>query len=155
MNSTKLELIVGAFVVVGLAAVAYLALKIGGGALMGADTYVVSARFANISGLNSGAKVAISGVTIGKVEEVRLNGEDFSAIVDMRLRSDVKLPMDSIVSVKTAGLIGDKFLAVQPGLEPENVEPGGMLIETESSLDIESLVSRFAFGNVESKEEEK
>ena len=154
MKTKQLELVVGAFVLCGLAAVAYLALSIGGGTLMGTDTYVVSARFSNISGLNPGAKVAISGVAVGKVDAVRLNNDDFSAIVDLRLRSDVQLPMDSIVSVKTSGLIGDKFLSVQPGADLETVEPGGMLTETESTVDIESLISRFAFGGVEKKDEQ-
>lgn len=153
MKTNKLELIVGAFMVLGLSAVAYLALSIGGGALMGEETYVVSARFSNISGLNPGAKVAISGVTVGKVQEIRLNRDDFTAIVDLRVRSDVHFPLDSIVSVKTSGLIGDKFLAVQPGVDFEVAEPGDLLTETESTVDIESLVSRFAFGSVDKEEE--
>ncbi|RME72248.1 MAG: outer membrane lipid asymmetry maintenance protein MlaD [Verrucomicrobia bacterium] len=153
MRTNRLELFVGTFVVLGLAAVAYLALSIGGGALMGEETYMVSARFSNVGGLNPGARVAISGVTVGKVEAVRLNTEDYSAIVDMRIRADVQLPVDSIVSVKTSGLIGDKYLAVQPGVEMDYVGPGGLLTETESAVDIESLVSRFAFGSVQQKQE--
>jgi phospholipid/cholesterol/gamma-HCH transport system substrate-binding protein len=153
MNPRRLELTVGAFVLCGLLAVAYLALRIGAGALIGTDTYVVSARFANVAGLNPGAKVSISGVTVGKVDTVRLNSDDYSAIVDLRLRRDIRLPSDSIVSVKTSGLIGDKFLAVQPGADDETVPPGGMLTETESTVDIESLVSRMAFGGVKGKED--
>jgi phospholipid/cholesterol/gamma-HCH transport system substrate-binding protein len=154
MNYTKLELSVGAFVVAGLAAVAYLALKIGAGALMGADTYVVQARFANVAGLNAGANVAISGVTVGRVANITLNTENFGAIVDLEIRKDLMLSIDSIVSVKTRGLIGDKFLAIQPGVEDEIVQPGGMLTETESTVDIESLVSRMAFGGVDKEESE-
>jgi phospholipid/cholesterol/gamma-HCH transport system substrate-binding protein len=154
MNYRKLELSVGAFVVAGLAAVAYLALKIGAGALMGADTYVVQARFANVAGLNAGANVAISGVTVGRVANITLNTENFGAIVDLEIRKDLMLSIDSIVSVKTRGLIGDKFLAIQPGVEDEIVQPGGMLTETESTVDIESLVSRMAFGGVDKEESE-
>ena len=154
MNYRKLELSVGAFVVAGLAAVAYLALKIGAGALMGADTYVVQARFANVAGLNAGANVAVSGVTVGRVADITLNPENFSAIVDLEIRKDLVLSIDSIVSVKTRGLIGDKFLAILPGVEDEIVKPGGMLTETESTVDIESLVSRMAFGGVDKEESE-
>lgn len=154
MNYRKLELSVGAFVIAGLAAVAYLALKIGAGALMGADTYVVQARFANVAGLNAGANVAISGVTVGRVANITLNTENFGAIVDLEIRKDLVLSTDSIVSVKTRGLIGDKFLAILPGVEDEIVKPGGMLTETESTVDIESLVSRMAFGGVDKEESE-
>lgn len=150
MNYNRIELVVGVFVLAGLAAVGYFALKIGAGTMWGGDTYLVQARFSNIAGVNEGSRVAISGITIGRVDRVHLNLEDFSAVVDLRLQKDVQLPIDSIVSVRTSGLVGDKFLAVQPGAELENVEPGGVLTETESTVDLESLVSRMAFGSVES-----
>lgn len=151
MNQTRLEISVGAFVVVGLAAVAYVALKIGAGLLVGTDTYLVSARFGNVAGLSAGAKVAIAGVTIGTVEDVVLDRETYSADVIMRVREDVELPLDSIVSVRSAGLLGDKFLAIQPGADEEVVALNGTgrLIETVSAVDIESLISRFAFGSVD------
>lgn len=155
MNYNRIELIVGVFVVAGVAAVAYFALKVGAGTLWGADTYLVQARFANIAGVNEGSRIAISGVTVGRVDRVHLNLDDFSAILDLRLQKDVQLPIDSIVSVRTSGLVGDKYLAVQPGAELEVVEPGGMLTETESTVDIESLVSRIAFGAVDQKEGEE
>ena len=151
MNQTKLEISVGAFVLVGIAAVAYVALKIGAGLLVGSDTYLVDARFTNVSGLSPGARIAISGVTVGSVDTIRLDS-DYRAIVAMRMRSAVKLPMDSIVSVRSNGLIGDKFLAVQPGLDEKIAHPGDLLTETEAAVDIESLISRFAFGSVDKKE---
>lgn len=153
MNNTRLEMTVGAFVLAGIVAVAFLALRIGAGALMGVDTYMVQARFTNVAGVNPGANVVISGVTVGQVDNVSLNFDDFSAVVTLRIRNDVKLSTDSIVSVKTSGLIGDKFLAIQPGGEDEIVQPGDMLTETESTVDIESLISRFAFGSVKPAEE--
>ena len=151
MNYSRLEQVTGVFVLVGLGAVAFLALRVGAGALLGTDTYLVQARFNNISGLNPGAQIVISGVQVGRVEDVHLRPDDYAAIVDLRLRHDVQLPTDSIVSVRTSGLIGDKYLAVQPGAEPEMVAAGGMLTETESTVDLESLISRFAFGNVQEK----
>jgi phospholipid/cholesterol/gamma-HCH transport system substrate-binding protein len=153
MNQARLETTVGLFVLAGLAAVAWLALKIGGGSLTGVDTYLVHANFSNVAGVNPGSNVVISGVTVGKVDAVRLDFVNFRAVVDMRVRADVKLPTDSIVSVRTSGLIGDKFLAIRPGGETELVGEGGTLTETEPTVDIESLISRFAFGDVKKKEE--
>ena len=152
MTQARLETTVGVFVLAGLAAVAWLAVKIGAGSLMGADTYLVRARFTNVAGVNPGSNVVISGVTVGRVEAVHLNLDNFAAIVDMRVRTDIKLATDTLVSVKTSGLIGDKYLAVRPGVDDEIVGPGGLLVETESTVDIESLISRFAFGDVKGKE---
>lgn len=157
MNQTKLEISVGAFVIVGLAAVAYVALKIGAGLMVGTDTYLASARFNNVAGLSAGGKIAIAGVTIGSVERIDLDLADYSAVVTLRLREDVALPLDSIVSVRTNGLLGDKFLAIQPGAEEEMVAKNGQgrLIETVSAVDLESLISRFAFGSVDDKDKAK
>ena len=146
---SRLELVVGTFVLAGLVAVACLALKVGAGVLVGSETYLVQARFANIGGLNPGSNVVIAGVSVGRVEAVRLNPVDYSAIAELRLRKTVKLPVDSIASVKTTGLIGDKFLALSPGADTRMIAPGGLITDTESAVDLESLISRFAFGNVQ------
>jgi len=154
MNKTsQLELVVGAFVLAGIIAVAYLALRIGAGAITGSDTYALQARFNNISGLNAGANVVIAGVTVGRVEAVHLDAS-YVAIVDLRVRKDVKLPTDTMAAIKTSGLIGDKYLALAPGGDTENLAPGAVITETESAVDIESLISRFAFGNVQSSAKE-
>lgn len=153
MNSRKLEIAVGVFVLIGLIAVATLALKIGAGSFGGGDTITVHARFANAAGVNPGSNVMISGVTVGRVNAIRLNPVDFSAVVDMSLRKDLQLSTDSIVSVKTSGLIGDKFLAIRPGADDEMVTAGGMFTETESTVDFESLISRVAFGGLNKPEE--
>ncbi len=145
---SKLELIVGIFVLTGLLAVAYLALKIGAGNLVGADTYLVQARFTNLGGLTPGSNVIIAGVSVGRVEAVRLNPADYSAIAELRLRKTVQLPADTIASIKTTGLIGDKFVALAPGGDARMLAAGELITETESAVDLESLISRFAFGNV-------
>ena len=152
MKQSKLELIVGTFVLIGLAAVAYLALKIGAGTLVGADTYMIHARFANSGGLNPGSNVLIAGVPIGRVSAIRLNPADFSAVVDLSLERAVKLPADSIASIKTTGLIGDKYVALAPGGDTAIIAAGDTITETESAVDIESLISRCALGNVEKKD---
>ena len=151
MKQSKLELIVGVFVLVGLVAVAYLALRIGAGALVGGDTYTLKARFANSGGLNPGSNVLIAGVAVGRVDAITLNPADYSALVEFSLRKSVQLPLDSIASIKTSGLIGDKFLALSPGGEDTMLTPGALINDTESTVDIESLISRFAFGGVDKK----
>ena len=151
----KLEFGVGVFVLLGLAALAYLTLKLGAGALVGADTYPVEARFANTGGLNSGATVMLAGVTIGRVEGIRLDPSDYSAIVEMRLRSAVQLPADTMASIKTSGLIGDKYIALAPGADEEFLEASARITMTESALELESLISKMAFGSVKDGEEEE
>jgi phospholipid/cholesterol/gamma-HCH transport system substrate-binding protein len=150
----KLELGVGVFVLLGLGALAYLTLKLGAGALVGADTYPVEARFANTGGLNSGATVMLAGVTVGRVEGVRLDPSDYSAIVEMRLRSAVQVPADTMASIKTSGLIGDKYIALAPGADEEFLEPSARITMTESALELESLISKMAFGSVKDEEAE-
>lgn len=147
-QQSKLELIVGVFVLAGLAAVAYLALRIGAGALVGGDTYALQARFTNSGGLNPGSNVIISGVPVGRVDSVKLNPDDYSSLVLFSVRKDVRLPVDTIASIRTTGLIGDKFLALAPGGETEFLSAGALITDTESTVDLESLISRFAFGNV-------
>lgn len=151
MKQSRLELIVGVFMLVGLAAVTYLALKIGAGTLVGGDTYALKARFTNSGGLNPGSNVIVAGVPVGRVEAVSLNPADYSAVVEFSVRKDVKLPVDSIASIKTTGLIGDKFLALAPGGDAAFLAAGALITDTESTVDLESLISRFAFGNVDQK----
>lgn len=152
MREKKLELGVGVFMVLGLAALAYLTLKLGAGALVGADTYPIEARFANAGGLNRGGSVTIGGVTVGRVEGIRLDPEDYSAIVEMRILSGVRLPTDTMASVRTSGLIGDKYIALAPGADEEFLTPSERIIMTESALELESLISRMAFGSVDEAE---
>jgi phospholipid/cholesterol/gamma-HCH transport system substrate-binding protein len=147
MNQTRLEISVGAFVIVGLAAIAYLALKIGAGLLVGTDTYLVNARFGNVAGLGIGSKITLAGVTIGSVESVAVDPADFSAQVAMRLRADLKLPTDSAVAVRANGLLGDKLLEVRPGTAKTLVAAGGTLVETESGSDLESAIAQFTGGS--------
>ena len=144
----KLEFGVGLFVLLGLAGLAYLTIKLGAGALLGRDTYPVEARFANTGGLNNGATVMLAGVNVGRVEGIRLEPADFSAIVEMRIRTAIQLPADTMASIKTSGLIGDKYVALSPGADEELLEPSARITMTESALELESLISKMAFGSV-------
>ncbi len=149
MKASKLELFTGLFVVLGLAAVAWLTVKLGARTLVGGDTYVIEARFDNAGGLNSGSNVVVAGVPVGRVEGIRVDQEDFSAIVTLRVLAGLRLPTDTIASIKTTGLIGDKFVALLPGADESALAPGERITMTESSVDLESLIGKMAFGNLD------
>jgi len=154
MKPSRLELYVGFFVLLGIAAVAYLTLKLGSGSLVGGDTYLVEARFTNSGGLHSGSNVQVAGVTVGRVEGVRIDPADYSAIATLRLQSALHLPTDSMASVKTSGLIGDKYVSLSPGADETYLKAGTRITMTESAVDLESLIGKMAFGSVD-KEKDK
>lgn len=156
MKTSQLEFTVGCFVLAGLGALGWLAVKAGGGVLVGPRTYAVTARFANSGGLAPGSTVSIAGVPVGKVQSLVLT-KDYAAVAELRLREDVLLPSDTLASIKTAGLLGDKYIALSPGAESDRISAGGTITETESAIDLESLISRFAFGSIgdEGKGEKK
>lgn len=149
MYRKNIELAVGTFVLGGIIAIAYLAISIGGARIFGTDTYTLRARFADVGGLASGADVKIAGVPVGRVTQVQLNEDDFVAMVTFKVDKAVVLDDDTIASVKTNGLIGDKFLGLLPGGSGIPLEHGEVIIDTESAVDFEGLISEFAFGSVE------
>ena len=155
MKNGALELYVGIFVLLGIAAVSYLTMKLGTGSQIGGDTYLVEARFDNAGGLHSGSSVHVAGVTVGRVESVRLDPADFSAIATLRLQSALRLPTDSMAAIKTTGLIGDKYVSLSPGADEACLQPGTRITMTESSVDLESLIGKMAFGSVEKETEKK
>jgi phospholipid/cholesterol/gamma-HCH transport system substrate-binding protein len=140
---------VGIFVLIGLLCVAYLTVQLGRMELLGGNYYTLTAKFTNISGLTSGASVEIAGVRVGQVTDISLDTTYGLAVVDMQIEKNVPLAADSIASIKTSGLIGDKYVKISMGGAPETLEDGGTITETESALDIESLISKYAFGSVE------
>jgi phospholipid/cholesterol/gamma-HCH transport system substrate-binding protein len=155
VKQRTLELYVGIFVVLGLAAVGYLTLKLGSGSLVRGDTYLVEARFDNAGGLHSGCNVQLAGVTVGRVDAIRFDPKDFSAIATLRIVSLLKLPTDTMASIKTSGLIGDKFVALAPGADEACLAPGARITMTESAVDLESLIGKMAFGTVNKDQTEK
>jgi phospholipid/cholesterol/gamma-HCH transport system substrate-binding protein len=149
MKQSNIELSVGAFVLFGTAAIVWFAVQAGAGVALGGSTYELNARFTNIGGLKTGSQVLIAGVPVGRVEKIDLDPQ-YAAIVHMNVNQRVRLPSDTIASIKTSGLIGDKFIALAPGADSGSISPGGTITDTESAVDLESLISRFAFGNVSS-----
>ena len=149
MGNSRVEITVGLFLVMGFLALGWLALQLGAVPwLTEAKTYTLNAEFSNISGVKSGADIQISGVTVGKVRQLRLS-EDNLAIVTMQLDKGVSVPVDSMASVKSQGIIGDKFIQSTLGGDETAYQPGETIVDTESAVDLESLISKFAFGQVD------
>lgn len=149
MNSPKIQFIVGLFVIAGLIAVVYLSVQIGGTRLIRGETYSLSARFTNVNGLHTGSNVTVAGVRIGRVTQITLDTDDMVAIVEFRVPADVKLDDDTIAAIRSSGIIGEKFISLQPGGSGMYLQPGDMIIDTSSTIDLEDLIARFAFGSVD------
>lgn len=151
-RTVTVEFIVGVFTLVGCAAAGYLAIGLGGLKLGHGNTYEVVAEFDNVSGLKYGASVEIGGVPIGEVSEITLN--DPMALVRMRIDNSVKLRDDDVLSVRTKGIIGDRYIKVSRGGSGEEIQPGGKVYDTESVVDIEDLIGKFIHNLDSGKEEE-
>lgn len=152
MNNRKIEFLVGCFVLIGFGAILYLAIQVGSARFFGSDSYELQARFRSTSGVNAGSRVEIAGVRVGTVKSIVLD-DNFYSIVTLELPNDLRLDDDTIISVKTAGLIGDRYLSLSPGGSGFPLEQGDMVVDTESALDIESLISRFALGGIDDEKE--
>jgi len=146
MKKGNLELVVGIFVLVGLACLAYLAVHLGKMEVWGSG-YQIIANFDNISGLKVGASVEVAGVDVGRVEAIRLSPGG-RAQVTFRLDADLKLHDDAIASIRTKGIIGDKFVKLSPGNSEKLIPPGGKIRDTEAAIDLEELISSYIHGKV-------
>ena len=148
MGNSRIEIAVGFFLVIGFLAFGWLAVQLGEIPwLIESKTYILNADFNNISGIKAGADVQISGVTVGKVRQLNLNKQS-QAVVGMQIERGVKIPVDSVASVKSQGIIGDKYIQITLGGDQAAYKPGETIVDTESSVDLESLISKFAFGQV-------
>lgn len=147
MKQSSVELSAGVFVLLGLVAVAWFAIQAGARIPLAGSTYAVNARFSNAGGLKPGSQVFLAGVPVGRVDNINLDPQ-YAAVVRLEVNKEVQLPNDTIASIRTSGLIGDKFVALSPGSSSQNLGPGSTITDTESAVDLESIISRFAFGNV-------
>jgi len=148
MKRSSIETSVGIFVLIGIICVGYLTIRIGKIEWLGKDSYTIYARFESVSGLKPGAQVEIAGIQIGTVNSISLDQERQIALVEMKIKKDVVLGDDVIASVKTAGMIGDKYIKISPGGSDIVLEPGEMITTTEPSVDLEELISKYIFGDV-------
>ena len=148
MKKYSIETVVGIFVVIGLICVAFMTVKLGKVSLFGDDYYSLYANFATVSGLRVGNLVEIDGIEVGRVENLSIDQEKQAALVELKIRKGIKVYDDAGASIKTAGLIGDKFIKIDPGGGGEILKPGGRISETNTPIDIEELVSKYAFGDI-------
>ena len=146
MERTKVNVAVGLFLVLGILALGYLSIRLGRVSFLGGTGYLVTADFPSVGGLKAGSGVEIAGVLIGRVEAIGL--ADYQARVVLRLNSDVKLQDDSIASIKTKGLIGEKYIRISPGGSDKLIPPNGRIREVEAPVDLEELISKYIFGKV-------
>jgi phospholipid/cholesterol/gamma-HCH transport system substrate-binding protein len=146
MEKAKLEMVVGLFVLVGIVCLGYLSIKLGKLELVGGDVYEVEAQFNTASGLKPGSTIEIAGVEVGRIRGIML--KDDRAMVKLAVNNTVKLYTDTIASIKTRGIIGEKFLALSPGGGGDPLKPGDTIRDTESGLDLEELVSQYVHGKV-------
>jgi phospholipid/cholesterol/gamma-HCH transport system substrate-binding protein len=147
MRKFDLELVVGIFVLCGVIALGYISIKLGKMEWVGGSGYQVTALFPSIGGLKAGALVEIAGVEVGRVRSLTLN-EDYQARVVLEINRNVKLQDDTIASIKTKGLLGEKYVDIVPGGADELIEHGGRIMETEPPIDLEELIAKFVMGKV-------
>lgn len=148
MQKYTKETSVGIFVLICLLCVGYLTIKLGKMEVLNNNGYTVFARFSSITGLRSGAEVEIAGVPVGKVGKITLDQDEGLALVELQIEKDIELSDDVIASVKTSGLIGDKYIKLSPGGSLDTLENGSEITDTESAVDIEELISKYVFGGV-------
>ena len=154
MKKYSAETVVGIFVVFGLLCVAYMTVKLGKVSLWGNDYNTFYARFGSVSGLRVGSPIEIYGIEVGRVTQLTIDPEKQVALVQLRIAKGIKVYDDATAAIKTAGLIGDKLVKIEPGGGGDILKPGGTITETTSPTDIEDLISKYAFGDVK-KEDKK
>lgn len=146
MAKKGIETWVGGFVLLGLLALVFLALKAANlGNFNGADTYTVQARFDNIGGLKPRAPVRSAGVAVGRVKSIGLDGQTFQGLVTMEIQTQFQFPKDTSAKIQTAGLLGDQYVGLEPGGAEDNLAPGQIITRTQSALVLENLIAQFLF----------
>jgi len=155
MKKYLMETTVGIFVVFGLLCIAYMSVKLGHVSLPGDNYYSIFARFTSVSGLRVGNPVNMLGLEIGRVEQLSMDQADQRAVVEMRIKKGVKIYDDAIASVKTEGLIGDKYVSIDPGGAGTLLETGATITETQPAVDIAELIGKYAFGEVKKTDDAK
>lgn len=142
------EVMVGLFVVISVCCIGVMTIKLGKLKYFNKDEYTLKAKFQSVAGLKKEARIEIAGIPVGYVSDMFLDPEDLVATVEFMIKNEIKLGDDVIASIKTSGLIGDKFVQLSPGASEDYLSDGDYITETESPIDIEELIGKFVFGNV-------
>ncbi|MES2237018.1 MAG: outer membrane lipid asymmetry maintenance protein MlaD [Pseudomonadota bacterium] len=146
MTRTTIDLWVGFFVALGLAALLFLALKVGNLATSGnGETYAIEAKFDNIGGLKVRAPVKSAGVVVGRVSEIRFDPEAYQAVVKMQLDTRYRFPRDTFATINTSGLLGEQYIGFEPGGDTDMLKSGDVVKKTQSAVVLEKLISQFMF----------
>jgi phospholipid/cholesterol/gamma-HCH transport system substrate-binding protein len=148
MKKYTQETFVGIFVVIGLIAIAYMTVKLGNVGFVGENSYSLYAKFSTVTGLRVGNPVNMLGLEVGRVESFKMDQENQVAVVELKINNGIKVYDDAIASIKTEGLIGDKFISIDAGGSGDELKNGDLITDTESPTDIMDLVSKYAFGDV-------
>jgi phospholipid/cholesterol/gamma-HCH transport system substrate-binding protein len=153
MTTQRVNFLVGLFVLLGLVALALLAVSMGGGrfTLPEGHRLTLAARFTNANGLKAGSTVAIAGVPVGVVKKIALKPDDMSALVTFEVDSSLELDDDTVAAIHSAGLLGEKFIALKPGASGTALKAGAVIVDTQSTVDLEDLIAKFAFGSADKK----
>ena len=146
MKRFNLEVTVGLFVVLGLCALAYLSIRLGQLQIGQGRTYDLTAVFPSVAGLRVGATIEIAGVQVGRVQDITLT--NYTAVVTLRVEKQVQLQEDAIASIRTRGLIGEKYVSITPGGSDRLLTAGGRIREVEPPIDVETLIGRFIQGKL-------
>ncbi len=146
MSTKKIEILVGCFVLLGFAALLFLALKAANlGNFSGDDSYSLQARFDNIGGLKVRAPVRSAGVTVGRVTAITLDSKTYQGVVIMDIRRGFEFPKDSSAKILTSGLLGDQYVGLEAGVNDAPLAPGATITQTQSALVLENLIGQFLF----------
>lgn len=146
MGKKSIETLVGLFVLAGIVALVFLALKAANlGSFDSGDTYTLTAKFDNIGGLKARAPVRSAGVTVGRVTSITLDPKTYQGVVHLQIQRGVQFPDDSSARILTAGLLGDQYLGIEPGGSEKNFAPGDQIKQTQSAVVLENLIGQFLF----------
>jgi phospholipid/cholesterol/gamma-HCH transport system substrate-binding protein len=146
MTKRGIETLVGAFVLLGLLAIVFLALKVANlASFTTGDTYAVTARFDNIGGLKVRAPVKSAGVTVGRVASISLDTKTYQGLVTLELQRRFEFPKDTSAKILTAGLLGDQYIGLEPGGDDKNLSPGDTIRMTQSAVVLENLIGQLLY----------
>ncbi len=146
MNRRAMDMWVGLFVVIGFAAIVFLAMRVGNLTQVGGRPgYILQAHFDNIGGLKPQAPVKVAGVVVGTVDAIQLNPRTYQADVSLKIEADYHFPKDTIASVLTSGLLGEQYIGLDAGGDPEMLKGSDTLMKANSAVVLEKLISQFLF----------
>jgi phospholipid/cholesterol/gamma-HCH transport system substrate-binding protein len=150
MNRTVLDLWVGVFVIAGMAALLFLALKVGSmNVVKTNNSYELVAKFDNIGGLKVRAPVKSAGVVVGRVTDVQFDGENFEAIVILRIDNRYAFPKDTLAAIMTSGLLGEQYIGLDAGGDTETLKDKDKIFLTQSAVVLENLIGQFLYGKAQ------